>query len=457
MPYNARNHWTAADPNGTSGYDGAGNMLTGNLASASQQSLIYDAEERLTQWEATTSGNTTTVTFTYDGDGRRVKKTTAGGTTVYVYDPAGNLAAEYGGALSNVGGTVYLTQDHLGSTRLVTNQSGGAPQQVGCHDYLPFGEEIPSSWARSGLSCYSQATDAPIMFTGKERDAETGNDNFLARYMSSTQGRFLSVDPEGGSASLFDPQSWNAYSYTLNSPLKFVDQNGEFPILAATALIGAGVGAVGGAGFDAVNQWLHNGHDFSAINIHEVEAAGLGGLVSGGLAGLTLGLLPAPATLTTGYLISSAVVNGGANAVGGVVQREANDILGVPQNSSPTNTGSIAKDFVTGALGGAAGTKVAYVRYPLPNVRKELALIANSNRRSLRPGKVEAFKDYAYWQQIRNTTIGSVVGTSVTNFFSNLLSSWQSFWNFGFWQQTSVVGCVSASDSLGNVVPQGCQ
>jgi RHS repeat-associated protein len=33
------------------------------------------------------------------------------------------------------------------------------------------------------------------MFTGKERDAETGLDYFGARYFSGAQGRFTSQDP----------------------------------------------------------------------------------------------------------------------------------------------------------------------------------------------------------------------------------------------------------------------
>ena len=60
------------------------------------------------------------------------------------------------------------------------------------------------------------------------------------------------------------------------------------------------------------------------------------------------------------------------------------------------------------------------MRYPLPNVRKELAIIANSSRRSLRPEKVAAFTRYANQQQNRNTVSGSVFGTTVTNFFSDL-------------------------------------
>ena len=35
-------------------------------------------------------------------------------------------------------------------------------------------------------------------FTGKERDGESGLDNFGARYLTSSIGRFMSPDPMGG-------------------------------------------------------------------------------------------------------------------------------------------------------------------------------------------------------------------------------------------------------------------
>ena len=84
-----------------------------------------------------------------------------------------------------------------------------------------------------------------LQFTSKERDTETGLDYFGARYYSGAQGRFTSPDPENASASLFNPQAWNAYSYALNNPNKYVDPDGESPLLA-TAAIGAGIGAIGG-------------------------------------------------------------------------------------------------------------------------------------------------------------------------------------------------------------------
>lgn len=70
---------------------------------------------------------------------------------------------------------------------------------------------------------------APSRFTGKERDSESGNDYFEARYMASSMGRFLSPDPSNLSVDWWLPQTWNRYSYALNNPLTVVDKNGLWP------------------------------------------------------------------------------------------------------------------------------------------------------------------------------------------------------------------------------------
>ena len=66
-------------------------------------------------------------------------------------------------------------------------------------------------------------------FTGKERDAESGLDEFDARHYASTMGRFMSVDPTRLSSFFDDPQTWNQYSYAHNNPLEYVDRNGKWP------------------------------------------------------------------------------------------------------------------------------------------------------------------------------------------------------------------------------------
>lgn len=71
-------------------------------------------------------------------------------------------------------------------------------------------------------------------FTGKERDLETALDFFGARYFASVQGRFTSPDPLLSSGTIYDPQSWNRYSYTLNNPLKYTDPFGLYVYAAGT-------------------------------------------------------------------------------------------------------------------------------------------------------------------------------------------------------------------------------
>jgi RHS repeat-associated protein len=218
----ATNHWAAP----AASYD-----LAGNTTGLRTQSMGYDAESRMTSWSDSSISPATTVLFSYDGDGRRVMKTGGtSGTTTYVYDPAGNLALEAGGVAA-VAATSYLTADHLGSTRLVTNGSGGC---VGAHDFLPFGEAIPGTWGRGAVPCYpamDTQTDTTWKFGGQERDTETGFDNFLARHMAGPQGRFLSVDPGSAGGVSGDPQSWNGYAYAGNSPLVNIDPSGECTVV----------------------------------------------------------------------------------------------------------------------------------------------------------------------------------------------------------------------------------
>jgi RHS repeat-associated protein len=71
------------------------------------------------------------------------------------------------------------------------------------------------------LSAFSRSR-----FTGKERDTESGNDYFEARYYGSSMGRMLSPDLLGGS--LANPQSLNKYAYALNNPLVVTDPTGLY-------------------------------------------------------------------------------------------------------------------------------------------------------------------------------------------------------------------------------------
>jgi RHS repeat-associated protein len=205
-------------PQGYILYDPAGNLTR----DFDGHTYGYDGENKQTSFDGGASASVG-ASYSYDGDGRRVKKTNGGSleTTVFVYNAAGQLVAEYTSSSQQTnGGTSYLTVDSLGSTRIITDADGGVKAR---HDYLPFGEELFAG--RSQIAEY-KVDNVRQKFTGQERDYESGLDFFQARYYSSTQGRFMSIDPLAASAVPENPQTWNRYAYVLNNPLRLVDPTG---------------------------------------------------------------------------------------------------------------------------------------------------------------------------------------------------------------------------------------
>jgi RHS repeat-associated protein len=178
------NRLTTTCTGGTSfGFDAAGNMT-----SDGSNSRTFNAEGELTAAAG--------VTYTYDGDGSRVKKSSGklywygmGSDPLSESDASGNLTAEYifmSGTriamLTLPAGTVnYYVQDHLGSSRVVTNSSGTILDDS---DFYPYG----------GERAYSSSSGNNYKFTGNERDTESGLDDFAARFYASNYGRFISAD-----------------------------------------------------------------------------------------------------------------------------------------------------------------------------------------------------------------------------------------------------------------------
>ena len=230
--YNAANNQSSYP--GTQ-YDAAG---VGNQTQMGAMQITFDAENRIVQNYNTTAQNSTC--YSYDGLGERVAKFAYGGnsctgtaalTVAYVYDAFGNLAAEsqVGSAPTPACLTCYLTWDHLGSVRMVSDAAAGG--FTGFHDYAPFGEEVLSNAGRSAdWGTAANGTDyLNQRYTGAERDTESTLDFLQARYLANQQGRFVSADPAGNFvADPGNPQSWNLYSYALNNPLAFIDPSGLF-------------------------------------------------------------------------------------------------------------------------------------------------------------------------------------------------------------------------------------
>jgi RHS repeat-associated protein len=195
---------------------------TGNLATSGGRTLTHDAENR-----QKTLVDGSTWQYAYDGEGRRVKKSGAY-TTIYVYDAMGQLAAEYSDSSQGQPDCTrcFITADHLGSTRLVTDASGAVKRRT---DYTPYGYEINQWSGRTEVTGYSTTDKLSLKFTGKGRDYESGLglDFFGARYYGGAQGRFTSPDEPLMDQDPGDPQSWNLYGYVRNNPLRFMDPTGR--------------------------------------------------------------------------------------------------------------------------------------------------------------------------------------------------------------------------------------
>ena len=202
-------------------YDGVGNELT-DVTNA----YAWDAESQIK--------TANSINYLYDGEGNRVQKSNgkiywygAGSEILDESDLSGNITNEYvffGGkriaykAIS-WGRTFYYAEDMLGTSRVMTTSTGTVCYDA---DFYPFG----------GEDTFNNGCPQNYKFTGKERDAETDNDDFGARYYSSTYGRWLSADWSAipapvPYANLTNPQTLNLYAMVGDSPETFADLDGH--------------------------------------------------------------------------------------------------------------------------------------------------------------------------------------------------------------------------------------
>jgi len=181
------------------------------------------------------------VSFGYDGDQKRIRKTTPKEETLYVeglYERVTQMASaqtehryfihapERVVAVVTRGGkepgTLYVHTDHLGSVDALTNEKGTVVER---RSYDAFGQRRNPTWGQAPPGSF--ASKITKGFTGHEHDDELGLVNFKGRILDPKLGRFLTTDPIV--SNLYFGQSFNAYSYTLNNPLAFVDPSGFQP------------------------------------------------------------------------------------------------------------------------------------------------------------------------------------------------------------------------------------
>ena len=272
--YNPANNRIATATSALGGYvyDASGNTLyDGN------NEYWYDAEGQLCAVQSQAVTGLPVIQYVYDAEGARIAKGTLSAppaqytlisgnlassptcappfssgftlTTRYLVDPGGNQVTELSEqsgqvwkhsnvfsaarltATYDTSGLHYALADPLGTKRVQANISGIVEEW---YVSLPYGDAltpIPNPACTAANYCYAEdATEHH--FTGKERDSESGNDYFEARYYSSAMGRFMSPDWSAKEdpvpyAKLDNPQTLNLYAYVQNNPLFKPDLDGH--------------------------------------------------------------------------------------------------------------------------------------------------------------------------------------------------------------------------------------
>lgn len=179
--------------------------------------VVYDAENHV----LSASGSFGAGSYSYNGLGRRVTKSSNGTTMTYVFargasslrsTPTGHWTKN----ISTIATTWLrsITQEHcfimgeicfrdLLSTRFSMDTSGNV---IGQQGHFPFGED----W-------YLTNVTSQWVFTDYERDSESGNDYAKYRYNVNRLGRFLTEDPARPAE--FNPQLFNRYDYAASDPI----------------------------------------------------------------------------------------------------------------------------------------------------------------------------------------------------------------------------------------------
>lgn len=214
-------------------YDADGDLIRKYWSADSavfNQHLFWNALSQLDSAITTDSSGTSTVTFGYDGFGRRVRKTVFGSdTTGYLYlgadlfmrlNASGSWTTEYSylpgvdqpqAITTSAGATYYVARDaRSGSVRGLVRPSDDST--VALYTYTPFGELVPA------LSVDTVPND--LKFAARELDGRTNLYYFRSRYYDPQVGRFISEDPTGLAGGI------NGYAYAGNDPVNGRDPTG---------------------------------------------------------------------------------------------------------------------------------------------------------------------------------------------------------------------------------------
>jgi RHS repeat-associated protein len=214
----ANGNMTTMNINGTPTYSAAWasfNQPTDLSGGTSSSQFFYDANHQRYKQLASYSGAAENTIYV---GGLLEKMSNSSGTAYRHYIPAGNNTIVYTRLSSGTNSTFYMTKDHLGSTAVITDQTGTS---------LVKEEFSALGWNENTTA--QQATMATVSrheFTGHEGidNAGLGMVNMNGRVYIPSGSMFISPDPYVPDPG--DTQSFNRYGYVNNNPLTLTDPTG---------------------------------------------------------------------------------------------------------------------------------------------------------------------------------------------------------------------------------------
>jgi len=299
-------------------YDLCGNMIVRKGDTATPQSLVYNAENRLVR-VAQAGTNFMLVTFGYDAAGARLWKWNnqsptnlqvwmgnyyeeKGGKTLFHIFANGQQvctfetnSALYGNSTDTNHVAYYYHADNINSSCALSSGTTPVSQQE-VNVYYPFGRTVAGK--------PQAAFKVSRQFTGQIKDDETGLYYFNARYYDPELGRF--TQPDRRIPDLSNPQSYNRYSYCVNNPLRYNDPDGRAPSDWANAWSSA---INRGATYISAgpSHWIYNGTVGSLNSL-------VGGLAEPLRFGSTAGALSGSGHATAGQIALGALQEAGRAA-----------------------------------------------------------------------------------------------------------------------------------------------
>jgi RHS repeat-associated protein len=316
--------------------------LNGNLTQDNHKSLSFQYNYLNLPNYITNPGGSE-ITITYTADGEKLSKTSPTETRNYVsgIEYLGNaLDAIYHreGRCTPNGSSAfyyeYTIKDHLGNARINFRANGAAVTFLQELHYYPFGMLM------EGIGT-AQVTNNGYKYNGKELNEDLGLNlsDYGARWYDASLGRWWSVDPLGDSM-----VSWSPYNYAFDSPLTFIDPDGQFPIETfwdiANVVYDVGAAIVNHAkgNHEAAKQnWIDGGLDLIATATPYVPA------------GLTKVAKVADNVVDSGKKADNAgeivkevkTFNGGQSTKSETSKEafgKAKDANGIPRSQQPTKT-----------------------------------------------------------------------------------------------------------------------